>query len=150
MYANRENPVSSMGLELELIHELRRGLTFGLTYALQRSRLGGLFSGESLENSPTHLVGGRAIIPVIAKAMSLTTRATIDSGRKDLEGRFTGAAVVWDLGVAGYIEAISADYSLTVRNLLDWQYDHPSSGQVEDARQRQPGLSLYADLSLRF
>lgn len=150
VYANRKNPVSSMGLELEIVHELRRGLTFGLTYALQRSRLGGLFSGESLENSPTHLVGGRAIIPVITKAMSLTTRATIDSGRKDLEGRFTGAAVVWDLGVAGYIEAISADYSLTVRNLLDWQYDHPSSGQVEDARQRQPGLSLYADLSLRF
>lgn len=150
VFANRDQPVSSVGLELELVHELRRGLTFGLTYALQRSRLGGLFDGEGLENSPTHLVGGRAIIPLLPKALSLVTRATIDSGRRDLDGNDTGAAVIWDLGIAGFVDVIHADYSITVRNLLDWQYDHPSSGEPEDMRQRQPGLSLYADLSLRF
>ncbi|MFO0750855.1 MAG: TonB-dependent receptor [Myxococcota bacterium] len=149
-YANGGEAVSTAGLELEIVHELERGLTYSFSYSLQRARLGGLFDGSAAENSPTHLFGGKAIIPLAAEALSLVSRVAIESGRLDLDGKYTGATVLLDIGFAGHIRAINGDYHLSVRNALDWAIDHPGSGLVADTRVRQPGLSFVGEVSLVF
>lgn len=86
VYTNRDGNLSVMGLELELPHSPRQGLMWSLSYGLTRARLGGLFDGEALENSPTHHVTGRAIVPIVPLVLSFVTRVSVDSGRRDLEG----------------------------------------------------------------
>ena len=150
VYANRSGNVSVMGLELEVRHSLRRGLMWSLSYGLTRARLGGLFDGEALENSPTHHVTARAIVPIVPGVLSFVTRAAIDSGRKDLDGEWTPASLLWDAGFSGRIEAYGIDYALQFKNLLDLRYVHPGSGLIEDVRVPQPGRSLLAEISKRF
>ena len=150
VYANRDGNVSALGLELELQHTLRRGLVWSVAYGLTRARLGGLFDGEALENSPTHYLTLRAVVPIVPSALSLVTRATADSGRRDLEGDWTPAALVWDLGFSGRLETAGLDYSLQLKNVLDARAVHPGSGLIEDTRVPQPGRSILLELFKHF
>lgn len=150
VYTNRDGNVSVMGLELELRHSLRQGLMWSLSYGLTRARLGGLFDGEALENSPTHHVTGRAIVPIVPLVLSFVTRVSVDSGRRDLEGAWTPASLLWDAGFSGRLEKLGLDYSLQFKNLLDLRQVHPGSGLIEDVRVPQPGRSILAELTKRF
>lgn len=150
VYTNRDGSVSVMGLEVELRHSLRRGLMWSLSYGLTRARLGGLFDGEALENSPTHHVTGRAILPIVPAVLSFVTRLTADSGRKDLDSEWTPASLIWDAGFSGRLETLGLDYSLQFKNLLDLRQVHPGSGLIEDVRVPQPGRSILAEINKRF
>lgn len=150
LYFNRSRPLTSGGFEAEVRHELRRGMSYALTYSFMRARDGDFFGSDELTNSPSHLLGLKAIVPLVGANLSLVSRVDVETGRKDKEGAYTDASVIWDMGLWGRVTAINGEFNLIFKNLLDWKNEHPGSGLISDARVVQPGLRVQADFSLRF
>ena len=144
---NQDREVWSAGCEAELQHELSRGVFFSLSYAFQDTRTGALFDGEELPNSPAHQIAAKLLLPIVRPELSLTNRLTLESGRLDRRGERTDFGVLWDIGVHGQLPAMSAEYALTIRNALGWEYETPLSALVPDVRYTLPGPTLTADLT---
>ncbi len=144
---NQDREVWSAGFEAELQHELSRGIFFSLSYAFQDTRTGALFDGDELPNAPAHQLAAKLLLPIVRPELSLTNRLTLESGRIDRRGERTDFGVLWDIGVHGQLPAVSAEYSLTVRNALGWEYETPLSALVPDVRYTLPGPTLTADLT---
>jgi outer membrane cobalamin receptor len=128
-YTNLAEPVNAVGLESELRREWRSGWMAAGTLTLQRTREGGLpweNEGSELINSPAAIVGVRGAAPVIPGVATLATRVRVESGRLTRDGSSTDAVVVWDLNATGSIGSLGVDWSVGVRNLLDWPIAYPT------------------------
>ncbi len=145
-YVNQDDAVWTIGGELELRKEFRRGWMLGLQYSFQHTRLGDL-TGDKLANSPVHVAGGKLIVPLAGKALRLATRAVVEAGRLDRDSERTDPGLIWDVVLSGEIDEFHMRYSAGVRNLLDWRVEHPVGEDVLDTRVRQPGRSLLVDLT---
>ena len=149
-YVNLDEAVWILGGELELRKEFRRGWMLALQYSFQRTRLGDAFDGEEPANAPAHMAGGKLILPLAGKALRLSTRVMVESGRLDRDGERTDPAVIWDLILSGEVEPIHMRYSAGVRNLLDWRVEHPVGEDLLDTRVLPAGLRLVIDLSFAY
>ncbi|HSA24258.1 MAG TPA: TonB-dependent receptor, partial [Myxococcota bacterium] len=146
-YVNQDEAVWTLGGELELRREFREGWMLGLQYSYQRTRVDGLLDGAELPNSPEHLAGVRAVVPLAGRYLQLATRLAVEAGRLDRQGGRTGTAVLWDATLSGELDAFGLRDALGARNLLDWRVEHPVGEDILDLTQRQPGLGLFLDLS---
>lgn len=149
-YSNLEDDVLSTGFEVELRREFRRGLMVAANYAFQQTRVRSLSSEEELPNSPPHLFGARLVAPIVGRELGLATRLAIESPRRTREGDHTDAAVLWDIGLHGRLTAANLDYSLSVQNALDWDYEHPVGDEILDTVVPARPFAVKADISVRF
>jgi len=149
-YSNLDDDVLSTGFEIEVRREFRRGLMVAANYAFQRTRIRSLSSDEEEPNSPPHLFGARLVAPIVGRELGLATRLAIESPRRTREGDHTDAAVLWDIGLHGRVASADLDYSLSVQNALDWDYEHPVGDEVLDTVVPARPFAVKADISVRF
>lgn len=152
-YTNLDEPVMAVGLESELRREWRSGWMAAATVTLQRTRQGGLpwtEDGEPLENSPEAIAGVRGAAPLIPGAVTLASRVRVESGRLTRSGASTGAAVVWDVNATGTLGTLGLDWSLGVRNLLDWPIAYPTGDALAQDTLPGPSRAVVAQVGRGF
>jgi hypothetical protein len=152
-YTNLAEPVNAVGLESELRREWRSGWMAAGTLTLQRTREGGLpwdDNGSELINSPAAIVGIRGAAPVIPGVATLATRVRVESGRLTRDGSWTDAAVVWDVNATGSIGALGVDWSVGVRNLLDWRIAYPTGEDLTQNTLPGPARAIVAQVGRGF
>lgn len=148
-YRNLDETLWTLGGEIELRKEFRRGWMLSAQYSYQRTRLADIADSQEPANSPEHLAGARLLVPVIGRSLRLATRLAVAAGRLDREGERTEPVVMWDLMLSGQVEAWRMHYAFGARNLLGWRYSYPTGEDVPDPRLRQRGLCLVAELGFR-
>ncbi len=147
IYRNTRETVWTVGAELELQRELARGWMVSAQYSFQRTRLGDLADGDALPNSPEHLIGFKVIAPIARPSLLLASRLQIELDRRTRDGEDSPVPVLWDVVLSGAITAAHLEYAVGVRNLLDWDYGHPVGDEIVDLTVRQPGRTLFADVT---
>jgi outer membrane receptor protein involved in Fe transport len=149
-YVNLDQAVWTLGGELELRREFRRGWMMALQYSYQRTRYDDPFDQREPPNSPEHLAGGWLIVPLAGKSLRLATRLAVEAGRLDRKGGRTDPAVIWDLGLSGELPTFHLRYSAGLRNLLGWRLEHPVGEDLLDLRVDHTGPSLVLDLTFQY
>ena len=130
-YDNLSEPTQTVGAELELRRDWRRGAMLSASWAWQRTRVGDLSRGAALSNSPAHLAGLRAAVPVGRTGATLANRLRLESPRETAAG------------------ATSAWRPLGVRNAFDQRTTHPVSSELAPLSDvPQSSRSLFASLDL--
>jgi outer membrane receptor protein involved in Fe transport len=157
-YVNLPNRVQTVGGELELRRELRDGWMLSGQVSVQKTRY--LDDTEKLRevpNSPWILAGLRGVVPIVARALVLSSRASLIGPAWDRNYRSTDpaqeqtrAAIVWDLVFSGQVEGASLRWNFGVYNLLDSQWSAPVSGEHRQRVIPQNGRTLYASLGTSF
>jgi iron complex outermembrane receptor protein len=140
--------VSAKGLEMELEGKYARGLTAGLSYALQRAEDDK--SGSELSNSPRHIAKGSLIAPLYS-----------DKIFAGLELQYTGRVITesrrhandyWLVNLTVFSQKLAPglEVSASLYNLFDTRYEHPvSTAHVQDTIE-QSGRSFRVKLTYRF
>lgn len=146
-YVNLSDDVWTLGAEVELSKELRRGFMVAAQYSWQATRRGELLSGKELTNSPEHTAALKIVAPVSRPELLLASRLVVESGRLDRTGEAGDAAVLWDIALSGTVAPAHLRYAAGVRNLLDWRYAYPVGEELKDVVLAQPGRTLFADLT---
>ena len=155
-YDNVDQQVQTVGEEFEIRRNWRDGWMLAFTQSFQHTREGGLTDGDELTNSPAHLLSLKAATPFGSSTnSSLATRVRYESGRltKDEEskdGIYTSQALLWDLSVTGQVPVAHLSYGLGVRNLLDWNVEHPANYDYLQNTQPQPGRTFWASTTVSF
>ncbi|MBW2700382.1 MAG: TonB-dependent receptor [Deltaproteobacteria bacterium] len=150
IYRNLDELVWTLGGELELRKEFRRGWLVAVQYSYQRTRVGDITDDQEPANSPEHLAGAKLVLPIVGRYLRLASRLIFEAGRLDRNGDRLDPILLWDLTLSGSVEEWHLKYAAGVRNLLDWRYCHPTGEDVPDPRLRQQGISLLLDLSFTY
>ncbi len=168
-FRNTADPVGTVGVELELTREWREGWMVSGSYSFQRSvvlasrSLSALLELERAQgagevpNAPAHLVALKAGVPIIARALTLMSRLTIEGGRytqfrsdATIPQLKTDAAALWDFVFTGVETRYGLDYSFGVYNAFDSRAQVPLSDEFRQRSLRISGRSLLASASLTF
>lgn len=146
-YLNSTEDVWTLGAEVELSKELRRGFMVAAQYTWQATRRGELLSGAELTNSPEHTAALKIVAPIARPELLVASRLVVESGRLDRTGETGDAALLWDVALSGTVTPAHLRYAAGVRNLLDWRHAHPVGEELKDVVLAQPGRTLFADLT---
>ena len=153
-FQNIEEPLWSGGAEAELRRTFFRGWMASGQYSYQKTRGGGLdelfVDGRDIANSPAHLAALKLVAPIVPRALNLANRVVFESPRIDREGGRTVPVLLWDMAFSGEMTALGLRYMFGVRNLLDWQYEHPVGDEILDVTLPQAGRTFIMDLALQF
>ncbi len=148
VYQNEGGAVQTAGVELELRRDWRGGWMVAFTQAVQRASTGDVLTGAVLTNSPLYVGGLKAAAPILPGQVQAASRVRVESGRLASDGNWTDPAVLWDLTTTGAVPALGLDWTLGLRNLLDWDYALPAGDDGADATLLQPGRSVYAEVTV--
>jgi len=164
-YENSKKPVVTYGLDGEVRRDFRDGWMLAGHVTVQRARYLKNEDGalRNVPNSPELLGSIRGAVPIIARALLLTSRVTYVGPRWD---RFdsttdengdlaphqdrTGAGVLWDVVFTGEAERTGIRYAVGVYNAFDWRWTAPVSREFIQRSILQNGRTLYASLSVAF
>ncbi|RYZ04069.1 MAG: TonB-dependent receptor [Myxococcales bacterium] len=168
-FRNSSAPVGTMGVELELAREWREGWMVSGSYSWQRSVILGSRSLSALvnlqqapgvgevPNAPSHLASFKAGMPILARALTLMTRLTIEGSRYTqfrsdaaVPQPRTDAAVLWDFVFTGVESRFGLDYSVGIYNAFDARAAVPLSDEFRQRSLRISGRSLLASASITF
>lgn len=149
-YVNSMDPLVVAGAEVEVARSFGHDLSGSASASYTRARLGDLFAGPRLENSPEVLGALKATWAGLGPAAHLSTRVVFDGGRTDRDGAETPHALVWDAVLAGAVAPLSCDYAISVRNILDSRVVHPVSADIAEPVLVQPGRSVFAEVRFSF
>jgi outer membrane receptor protein involved in Fe transport len=168
-FRNSAAPVGTMGLELELAREWRDGWMLSGSYSWQRSvilasrSLSSLINLQRAEgagevpNAPAHLAAFKAGVPILARALTLMTRVSIEGSRYTQLRRDaavpqprTDAALLWDFVFTGAESRFGLDYSVGIYNAFDARATVPLSDEFRQRSLRISGRSLLASASITF
>jgi outer membrane receptor for ferrienterochelin and colicin len=148
-YDNLSEPTQTVGAELELRRDWRRGAMLSASWAWQRTRVGDLSRGAALSNSPAHLAGLRAAVPVGRTGATLANRLRLESPRETTAGTTSAWRPLWDVTVTGDLPAEGLRWGLGVRNAFDQRTTHPVSSELAPLSDvPQSSRSLFASLDL--
>ena len=149
-YGNSGAEVQSAGFEAEVRRDWRRGWMVQAQQALQTTRTGTLLEGQPITNSPLWAGSVKLAAPLPASAATLASRLRAESPRRitnaafDPETDLTPWAVLWDVTVSGPVASGPLTLSGGVRNLLDWQVEHPGGVDLQQRVVPQPGRTVFA------
>ncbi len=149
VYDNADEQSWVSGLEFEYRRALRQGWTLFVTQTFLQARAGGVFDGERQMDVPASTSAVRAVVPT-GGTTHLGTRLLVEAGRLDREGGATPTTVLFDLTATGLLPALGVDWSLGVRNALDWQSGYPVRNEIAALTVPRPGRTLYAELARSF
>ncbi|MFH1810786.1 MAG: TonB-dependent receptor [Pseudomonadota bacterium] len=146
-YDNSPDPVWTAGAEVELRRELSQGILASAQYSFQRTRATDLLGAQTLPNSPEHLVGLKAVVPLAGRALIGAGRLYWEFGRRDTLDHQLPPIALLDLTLSGRYQPLGLEYAAGLRNALDWEYRLPVGEDIADTTLRQPGRSFYLSLS---
>lgn len=157
-YTNVDEAAQTLGAELEVRRELRQGWMVAGTYAWQRTRVGDLFGGERLPNSPEHLASVRGIMPIVPELVSLAIRLRAESRRQALVLATDGTPrlvdgdvpLLADVVVSGEIRRWHLSYAIGLRNVFGWRYGYPAGEEVSLALVPQAGRTFFLQTTLSY
>lgn len=151
-YDNVDEQVKTVGEEFEVRRNWRDGWMLAFTQSFQHTRAGTFSDGYELTNSPAHLLSLKAATPFGSSTnASLATRVRYESSRLTTdEATRTANALLWDLTVTGQVPVAHLTYGLGVRNLLDWNVEHPGNYDYRQLTQPQPGRTFWATTTVSF
>lgn len=170
-YGNLGAPVGTLGGEAELRREWKEGWMVSASYSFQKSRylksgsLGDFVSFErnpnlrEVPNSPTHLGSIKGAVPILARALLLTNRISVEGprpDRNDREGaglppqRDTPPALLWDIVFSGVEPRWGLQYAIGVYNAFDSRWSVPVSAEFRQTTMPQTGRTLLATAGLTF
>jgi outer membrane receptor protein involved in Fe transport len=167
-YANEQSPLVVLGGEVGIRREFRQGLMLAASYGLSVARFlqsesaGDLLTFKraddkrEVENAPVHLASFKAAFPIVARALTLGSRLSIEGQRYDRyenqgdlpQGR-TGPSAIWDIVVSGQEARYGIGYSFGVYNAFDWHYSVPISSEFTQRSIAQDGRTFLASLDAR-
>ncbi len=157
-YANSPDRVQTVGGELELRRELRDGWMLSGQVSLQKTRyLDHAEQRREVPNSPWFLAGLRGVVPLVARALVLSSRVSVIGPAWDRYENLTDppqqqtrAAIVWDLVFSGQVDGAGLRWNFGVYNLLDARWAAPVSGEHVQRTILQNGRTAYASLGTTF
>jgi outer membrane receptor protein involved in Fe transport len=168
-YENSRTPLVTLGGELGVRRDFRRGIMFGASYGISHARylagpsVSDLFelrrdpTRREVANAPVHLASVRGTVPILSRALLAATRISIEGPRFDRneyrddepQGR-SNPAVIWDLVLSGEEPRFGLTYSFGVYNAFDWRYSLPASVEFTQRRLLQDGRSFLASAEIAF
>ncbi|MFT4978233.1 MAG: outer membrane receptor protein involved in Fe transport, partial [Myxococcota bacterium] len=146
-YANTDGAARSAGAELELLRDWRGGWMAATSYSFQRTRYGALLGEDVPTNSPAHRVIVKAASPTGPGGVRLATLTRAESARATAAGSQTDPALLWDLTATGAVRSGAVQWSLGIRNVLDWQHGHPGGYDLIQAEVPQRGRNLFVEVT---
>lgn len=168
-YENSRTPLVTLGGEIGVRRDFRRGVMLGASYGFSHARY---LSGPSasdlfalrrdperreVANAPVHLASLRGTVPLLSRGLLLATRLSIEGPRYDRyenagdepQGR-SSSAVIWDIVLTGEEPRLGLTYSFGVYNAFDWRYSLPASAEFRQRRLPQDGRSFLASAEIAF
>jgi outer membrane receptor protein involved in Fe transport len=135
-FRNHSGQVHSAGGEAEVRWHAGPGtmLSAWYGYSLVRDDAGvGLFKGKPIANSPEHTAALKALYPLVAQSLLVSTEVVYGSPRHTLADtsepdRLVGDALIWNAGLSG--EYRSLRYGAFVQNILDQRVTLPAGGEI--------------------
>ncbi|MHC5083210.1 MAG: TonB-dependent receptor plug domain-containing protein [Planctomycetota bacterium] len=116
--------VTAKGVDVVLNGRWENGIRSKLGYSYVRTDDDD--SGETLDNSPEHMVNFNMIYPLIEEKLFAGLETKWNSRRKTLAGQKTGHSYITNLTLTYENILKSLDVQLGVYNLFDQEYDHPA------------------------
>ena len=141
---NTDEPVYATGVDLELRRDWQLGSMLALQGTLQSTTEGAPLSGDRLTNYPTTLFSIKGATPTPIPGTLIASRMVVESPRLTTQDTWTPWALVWDINLTGELPEAPISWGLGVRNLLDWDVEHPGGYDLLQDAVPQPGRSLYA------
>lgn len=156
-YANGDAPAFTLGGDVEIRHEFRKGWMMSAFYGYQRAQFIDhpdplIAANPKLINAPEHLAGLRAVIPVVADIASVGMRGAVEAPRRidyTTDDR-TKPAVIADLSLSGHARPFGLHYVVGVYNVFDWQLELPVTDTFASRTILQNGRTFLAELSLAY
>lgn len=145
-YDNTDEKVHSVGSELEILRDWRGGWMVSSSYSWQRTRYGTLMSDDAPTNSPTHRLLLKGASPTGPGGVRLASLTCLESARMTAAGRQTEPAILWDVTATGDVRD-AIQWSLGVRNLLNWQSEHPGGYDLRQDTVPQRGRNVFLELT---
>jgi len=168
-YDNSDTPLVVLGGELGFRRDWRQGWMFGASYGYANSRylasekLSDLLqlrddpSKRRVENAPQHSASVRGAVPIMARALTLGSRLTLEGSRYDGNEdvgadaqKESAAAAIWDIVLSGEEERYGLRYAFGVYNAFDWRYSLPVGPEFAQRALRQNGRSYLASVDIAF
>ncbi len=168
-YTNSRAPIGTLGFELGLRRDWRRGYMLAASYSFQHSRFldgdraSALFNFDAspdfrnVANAPEHIVSVKGAVPLLSRSLTLASRITAESGRYDRNERVTDAQqtstspfALWDLVLSGAEPRSGLTWAAGVYNAFDWRYSLPLSNEFRQASLIQAGRSFLLSTELSF
>lgn len=164
-YANSKNPVLTYGVDGEIRRDFRDGWMLAGHLTVQRARYLKNDDGalRNVPNSPEILGSVRGGVPIVARALTFTSRVTVVGPRwdrydtvRDEEGNLTphqdrtDAALLWDFVFTGEAERSGIRYGVGVYNAFDWRWTAPVSREFTQRTMLQSGRTFYGNVSIAF
>jgi outer membrane receptor protein involved in Fe transport len=168
-YVNSDTPLATVGGELGIRREWRRGWMVSASYGFSHARflksesLGDVLSlkknpeRRQVANAPAHLASLKGAVPIISRQLLAATRVSVEGPRydryetvgEDPQGH-TSPVVIWDLVLSGSEARFGLNYALGVYNAFDWRYSLPVSPEFAQRAIAQDGRTFLASAEVAF
>lgn len=164
-YENSKKPVLTYGVDGEVRRDFRDGWMLAGHFTVQRARYLKNEDGalRNVPNSPELLGSIRGGVPIIARALILTSRVTYVGPRwdrfdtvRDENGELTphqdksDPGLLWDFVFSGEAERSGIRYGVGIYNAFDWRWSAPVSREFTQRLMPQAGRTVYASASIAF
>ncbi|MFH0902798.1 MAG: TonB-dependent receptor, partial [Pseudomonadota bacterium] len=157
VYRNSDVAIATLGGDLELRREWRRGWMLAASYGYlwTRSREpheDGAMVNARVPNAPEHFAAVRSIMVLVPEVAVLAARMGLEAPRRiNLSSEdVTDAALVADLVLSGGVRRAGVRYTVGVYNLFDWRYQVPVSDAFPVPIMPQAGRSFMASVARDF
>jgi outer membrane receptor for ferrienterochelin and colicins len=147
IFENSEK-VEAKGIELELEGKWTSGLEGRLSYALQKAN--NQKSGETLTNSPHHLVKLNLICPLIEEKVFAGLEARYMSARRTLAGHTVDGFFVTNVTLFTQSLLKGLEVSASGYNVFDQHYGDPGAGEHRQDIIAQDGRTFWVKLKYGF
>ncbi len=130
VYKNR-NEVHAQGLEAELEGKWQSGIGNRISYTYTRAK--DVQSGETLINSPTHMVKEHLTVPIVQESLFAGIEVLYMSRRITLAHQYAAGHAVTNVTVFSHNLLKNLDLSASVYNVFDIAFGDPGSDEhVQD------------------
>lgn len=151
-YDNVDDLIETVGEEFEVRRSWRDGWMIAFNQSFQYTREGGLSGGDPITNSPANLLALKAAMPMAGSgAQTLSTRIRYESERLTTNPKVsTRPALLWDVTLNGQVPVAGVSWGVGVRNLLDWEVEHPGNWDYDQTTLEQPGRTIWVSSAVSF
>jgi outer membrane receptor for ferrienterochelin and colicins len=149
-YANSPTPSATVGGDVEIRREWRKGWMLSAMYGYQWSHfLDASLANKQFVNAPSHLASLRGVVPVVRDLCSLGLRTRLEAPRRisvETADAMTRGAAILDATVSGNLRDYGLRYVFGVYNITDQRYEVPVTDNFQSRTMPQNGRTFLLDL----
>jgi outer membrane receptor protein involved in Fe transport len=153
-YQNSDTPALTLGGDVEVRREWRRGWMVAAMYGYQRAEFVDRdLVSPRLINAPEHLASFRSVVPIAPEIASLGLRMTLEAPRRiryESEETTTQTGVVVDATLSGDIRRFGVHYTFGVYNISDLRYSVPVTDTFRSRTIPQNGRTFLLDFMVSY